>query len=111
MFRVAYAYEQEAGWFKKHPILEETLGGVTEMKIIEKQNEQRESAGNTRADIQELGRLVDLSIPDVDSVEIGLRFDSLMASMKEIEELLGNQWIMSNQYHRFTHMKSFSVGV
>ena len=91
LFRVAYAYEQEAGWFKKHPILEETLGGVTEMKIIEKQNEQRESAGNTRADIQELGRLVDLSIPDVDSVEIGLRFDSLMGSMKEIEELLGNQ--------------------
>ena len=42
-------------------------------------------------DIQELGRLVDLSIPDVDSVEIGLRFDSLMGSMKEIEELLGNQ--------------------
>ena len=89
IYRVAYAYEQQAGWFKRHPKLENTLSGfeaTTEEKI-----EQNEISGDVRTDIQELGKLIDLKIPDGDSAEIGLRFDSLLKSMQEIEEVLGLQ--------------------
>jgi len=89
IYRVAYAYEQEAGWFKTHPKLEATLSDIEE--ITEKKIERTEIKGEVRTDIQDLGRLIGLEIPNGDSAEIGLRFDSLLQSMQEIEEVLGLQ--------------------
>lgn len=89
LYRVAHAYEQEAGWFRTHPDLEQTLAGAGEDP--EPQDPPGDGGGEVRADIQEMGWLVGLNIPDEDSAEVGLRFDALVKAMADIEADLGTE--------------------
>ena len=95
LYKVAHAYEQEARCYEQHPNLEETLAGASE--VAEPQNAPDNGAGGNnpvRDDIQALGRLVGLEIPDADTQEVGLRFDALVKAMAEIEADLGSKMDM-----------------
>lgn len=87
LYRVAHAYEQEAGWYKTHPDLDVTLAGASE--TLEPEADAGGDTREVRPDIQEMGRLVGLDIPDQDSAEVGLRFDALVKAMADIEADLG----------------------
>lgn len=95
LYKVAHAYEQEARWYERHPDLEETLAGASEEAEPQDAPYNGADGNNTvRDDIQTLGRLVGLEIPDADTQEVGLRFDALVKSMAEIEADLGSEMDM-----------------
>ena len=95
LYKVAHAYEQEARWYEQHPDLEETLAGASEEAEPQDAPDNGTDGNNTvRDDIQTLGRLVGLEIPDADTQEVGLRFDALVKAMAEIEADLGSEMDM-----------------
>ncbi|HAA91914.1 MAG TPA: hypothetical protein DCE33_05680, partial [Rhodospirillaceae bacterium] len=89
LYRVAHAYEQEVGWYRTHPDLEQTLSGASEEP--DPQDPASGEVGEVRPDIQKLGKLVGLDIPDEDSSEVGLRFDAVIKAIGDIEAALGDE--------------------